>query len=235
MAGLVTLGCVLVLLAAGNAAAASPDPTLFRFGNATTSWWAPLQTGVTARSRPAADAPVVARIAPRTPEGTVTIVRLLERVARGGRLWLRVSVPVLPNGRTGWIQRSDVGGYQRTTRRLVIDRDALEATLFDGRRRLLTARVGIGQRRWPTPGGTFFVRNELTKFASPAYGPIAFGLSARSAVLTDWPAGGFVGIHGTNLPGILPGRVSHGCIRLRNDDILRLARVLEPGDLVVIR
>lgn len=79
------------------------------------------------------------------------------------------------------------------------------------------------------------MRNELTKYSSPAYGPVAFGLSARSAVLTDWPAGGFVGIHGTNRPGILPGRVSHGCIRLRNTDILRLARILSPGDLVVIR
>jgi hypothetical protein len=26
----------------------------------------------------------------------------------------------------------------------------------------------------------------------------AFGTSARSVVLTDWPDGGFIGIHGTN-------------------------------------
>lgn len=174
-------------------------------------------------------------MAVRTPEGTTTIVRLLERVASRRTLWLRVSLPVLPNGTTGWVERSDVGGYQRTTTRLVIDRAALTASLYRGRTRVQTARIGIGRRQWPTPAGTFFVRNELTKFASPAYGPIAFGLSARSAVLTDWPAGGFVGIHGTNKPGILPGRVSHGCIRVRNEDILRMARLLEPGDLVVVR
>lgn len=237
MAGLFTLvALVLVLAFQASAATAAPsDPSRFRFGNEVVTWWAPLQTSVTARSRPAAGAPTVARVAVRTPEGTTTIVRLLERVSRGGRLWLKVSLPVLPNGTTGWIQREDVGGYQRTTRRLVVDLGDYRATLFDGRRRLLTAPVGIGQRRWPTPTGTFFVRNQLTKFASPAYGPVAFGLSARSAVLTDWPAGGFVGIHGTNRPAILPGRVSHGCIRLRNADILRLARLLAPGDLVVIR
>ena len=237
MAGLFTLVALVLALTfqAGPAAAAPSDPSRFRFGSEAVTWWAPLQASVTARSRPATTASVVARVAVRTPEGTTTIVRLLERVSRGGRLWLRVSLPVLPNGTTGWIRRQDVGGYQRTTRRLVVDLGDYQATLFDGRRRLLTAPVGIGQRRWPTPTGTFFVRNQLTKFASPMYGPVAFGLSARSAVLTDWPGGGFVGIHGTNQPGILPGRVSHGCIRLRNPDILRLARLLAPGDLVVIR
>jgi len=62
----------------------------------------------------------------------------------------------------------------------------------------------------------------------PTYGPLAFGTSARSATLTDWPAGGFVGIHGTNQPSLIPGRISHGCIRLRNADILRLDRLMSP-------
>jgi lipoprotein-anchoring transpeptidase ErfK/SrfK len=53
-------------------------------------------------------------------------------------------------------------------------------------------------------------------------------------VLTDWPAGGFVGVHGTNQPELVPGRVSHGCIRLRNEDILRLARLLPVGTPVKI-
>ncbi len=54
----------------------------------------------------------------------------------------------------------------------------------------------------------------LYGFDAPVYGPLAFGTSARSAVLTDWPGGGFIGIHGTNEPELLPGRVSHGCVRL---------------------
>ena len=45
-------------------------------------------------------------------------------------------------------------------------------------------------------------------------------------MLTDWPGGGFIGIHGTDAPGLIPGHVSHGCIRLRNAAILRLARLL---------
>ena len=67
------------------------------------------------------------------------------------------------------------------------------------------------------------------------YGSFAFGLSAYSPQLSDWPGGGVVGIHGTNQPEILPGQVSHGCIRLRNQDILRLARVMPVGTPLTIR
>jgi lipoprotein-anchoring transpeptidase ErfK/SrfK len=54
-------------------------------------------------------------------------------------------------------------------------------------------------------------------------------------VLTDWPLGGYVGIHGTSEPQLLPGRVSHGCIRMRNDDIVRLARLMPIGTPLTIR
>jgi lipoprotein-anchoring transpeptidase ErfK/SrfK len=94
--------------------------------------------------------------------------------------------------------------------------------------------VGVGQKQWPTPQGSFYVRDKLTRFASPFYGPVAFGTSARSSVLTDWPSGGFVGIHGTNQPELVPGYVSHGCIRLRNPDVLRLNRLMPVGTPVTI-
>ena len=74
----------------------------------------------------------------------------------------------------------------------------------------------------------------MTRYASPTYGPVAFGTSARSETLTDWPGGGFVGIHGTDRPDLLPGRVSHGCIRMRNDDIVELARLMPVGTPVTI-
>jgi lipoprotein-anchoring transpeptidase ErfK/SrfK len=53
-------------------------------------------------------------------------------------------------------------------------------------------------------------------------------------VLTDWPGGGFIGIHGTNQPEILPGRVSHGCVRMPNAAVLRLARLMPLGTPVTI-
>jgi lipoprotein-anchoring transpeptidase ErfK/SrfK len=79
------------------------------------------------------------------------------------------------------------------------------------------------------------VRNRLAGFNDPVYGVLAFGTTARSATLTDWPGGGFIGIHGTSRPEILPGRVSHGCIRMRNADILRLDRRMPVGTPVSVR
>ena len=64
---------------------------------------------------------------------------------------------------------------------------------------------------------------------------LAFGTSARSSVLTDWPGGGHIGIHGTFRPDLLPGRVSHGCVRLRNEAILRLAKLMPIGTPLTIK
>jgi lipoprotein-anchoring transpeptidase ErfK/SrfK len=55
------------------------------------------------------------------------------------------------------------------------------------------------------------------------------GTAAYSGVLTDWPGGGVIGIHGTNQPGLIPGRPSHGCIRMRNRDIKRLYALTPVG------
>ena len=74
-----------------------------------------------------------------------------------------------------------------------------------------------------------------TGSATRSTGRCAFGTNARSPTVTDWPGGGFIGIHGTDRPELLPGRVSHGCVRLRNADIVRLARLMPLGTPLTIR
>ena len=64
---------------------------------------------------------------------------------------------------------------------------------------------------------------------------LAFGLSAYSRFRTDWPGGGQVGLHGTNQTQLHPGRISDGCIRLRNGDVRRLDRPMPIGTPVLIR
>jgi len=194
------------------------------------SRWAPVVRPVTARAAPADGAAAVTAVSTRTPEGTANIVLVIgRRIDAAGRLWVRARLATLPNGRTGWLPRSALGGYGTVDTALRVDTTRLTATLLVGGRAVFHVPVGIGQRRWPTPRGRFYIRDELTKFAGATYGPLAFGTSARSAVLTDWPAGGFIGIHGTDRPDLIPGRVSHGCIRMRNADILRLARLMPIG------
>ncbi len=43
-----------------------------------------------------------------------------------------------------------------------------------------------------------------------------------------------IGIHGTNDPGSIGHAVSHGCVRLANWDVVRLATKIKPGDSVSI-
>ncbi len=198
--------------------------------------WAPVARAAAVRVAPRASAPVVAEIAATTPEGTRNIVALDDEAgSRAAPGWVRVRPAALPNGTTGWVPRSALGGYGVVDTRLVVDLGAQTIALLRGGRAILSAPVGVGTADAPTPSGEFYVRSKLTRYASPAYGPVAFGTSARSPTLTDWPAGGFVGIHGTDRPELLPGRVSHGCIRMRNEDILRLAELLPIGTPLTIR
>lgn len=212
-----------------------PAPTRLR-ASAFESSWAPVLRAVTARSGPGAGFPGVARVGARTPEGTTNLVLVLgSEQSEADSLWVRVRLPVLPNNTTGWVPRSALGGYVVVRMHLIVDLGDRRATLFRNGRPVLAAAVGIGTAAFPTPRGRFYVRNKLTRFRNPIYGPVAFGTSARSAVLTDWPAGGFVGIHGTNQPKLIPGRVSHGCIRVRNRVILRLAELMPIGTPLTIR
>jgi hypothetical protein len=200
------------------------------------SSWATVRGWVTVRADPAPGAAVVTTLAPDTPEGTRNAVAVLQRRHdERGRIWVRVRLPILPNGSTGWVRRSDLGGYEIVRTRLVVSLSRLQATLYRNGRRVMHVPVAVGMPGWETPTGEFYVRNRLTRYRSAVYGPIAFGTSARSERATDWPAGGYVGIHGTDRPDLIPGRVSHGCIRLRNPDILALARHMPVGTPVTIR
>jgi hypothetical protein len=206
--------------------ALGPDPV---------AYWAPVHTPAAARSSPT-QSRLVGAVPRRTPEGTTNIVLVLGNAERvGKRLWVEVRIPGTPDDSRGWVPRSSLGGYTPVRTHLVVDRARLTATLLRGRQRVFRARVGIGTPSTPTPGGRFYVRNQLHSYRSPFYGPVAFGTSARSRGLSDWPAGGFVGIHGTNRPDLIPGRVSHGCIRMANADILRLARLMPVGTPLTVR
>ena len=184
---------------------------------------------------PDAGSDPIATLDAQTEEGTTNVVLVLGQAEANGGAWVHIRLPVLPNGQTGWVRRSVLGGYRFVHTRLVVDRAKLAATLFKDGRPIFSAPVGVGTPAAPTPSGTFYVRLKLAGFSDPFYGPVAFGTSARSTVLTDWPGGGYIGIHGTNMPELIPGRVSHGCIRMRNEDILKLSALMSVGTPLVVR
>ena len=129
--------------------------------------------------------------------------------------WVRIRVPGRPNGRTGWVRRAALGpirppppGSSSTGRPPRSRSRATGTTLFK-------TRVGVGKPTTPTPAGHFWVREKLRFKNQPLYGSYALGTAAYAKV-SDWPGGGVVGIHGTDQPQLIPGRPSHGCIRVPN-------------------
>jgi lipoprotein-anchoring transpeptidase ErfK/SrfK len=150
--------------------------------------------------------------------------------------WLHVYLPARPNGSTGWIPTNQVKLTQHNYR-IVIELGAHRITVYKGWQIIDQEPVGVGKQETPTPGGHYFVK-ELLQPTNPsgAYGPYAYGLSGFSNELTDYAGGdGVIGIHGTNDPSALGKDVSHGCIRMSNDGITRLVRVLPLGVPVDIR
>ena len=197
--------------------------------------WASVRHATDAHERPSWSSPVVVPVSTQTPEGTANLVVADGEVTRGGSSWVHARLAVLPDGRTGWIPRSALGGWTFVDTRVVVDRAALTLTLYRAGKEVFRTPVGIGKPTTPTPTGRFYIRDRLTAYASPEYGPLAFGTSARSPYETDWPAGGFIGIHGTDQPQLIPGRVSHGCIRLRNAAIIALGKLMPVGTPVTIQ
>jgi L,D-transpeptidase catalytic domain len=215
---------------------AKPVPAVRKLSGVNNSYrWAKLRGRTVARSAPRRSAPVVDVLPFLTPENTQNLVALLESRRIKGREWVEVRLAKLPNSSVGWVRRRDLGAFRLVRTRLLINRSAFTATLYRAGKKVFRARIGVGQAHWPTPRGEYYVRMKLCCYGNPVYGPYAFGLSARSPVLTDWPGGGYIGIHGTNAPGLIPGRISHGCIRLRNGDITRLNSLMPVGTPVSVR
>ena len=108
------------------------------------------------------------------------------------------------------------------------------AVVVDGQIQRVFA-VSVGGAESPTPSGTFQITSQV---ANPTYyhpglvipagrgnplGPRWIGLSKKG-----------YGIHGTNAPSSIGKAASHGCVRLRNRDIVTLYSMLSVGEVVVV-
>lgn len=182
------------------------------------------------RARPDAAAPRMRRLRTVTEDGRPELyVALRSQVGTDGDVWVQIRLPMRPNGTTGWVLRRWLGAWHRVRTALEIDRTTLHAVLRRDGRVIWRARVGVGGRSTPTPVGRFYVREKIRNLrGDPLYGPWAIGTSAYSR-LSEWPGGGVVGIHGTDQPQLIPGRPSHGCVRLRNAAVRELVQKLPLG------
>jgi len=194
-----------------------------------------LDNVLTVRARPALDARVIKRLPAVRSDQRLTIVHATTGTTdAAGRAWVRVALQMLPNNTKGWALADSVALYP-IRKRIVVDLSSHSVKLFRGNRVLVSTRkVGIGKRATPTPLGYYYVAAGY-RLPGRGYGVWALETSAYSPTLTDWPGGGKVGIHGTFNPGILPGAVSHGCVRVPNAVILQLKRLAPAGTAIIVR
>jgi lipoprotein-anchoring transpeptidase ErfK/SrfK len=165
--------------------------------------------------------------------GAPLVFLMVDRSVEQGRV--HVMLPLRPNGRTGWVARSDVE-VTRNPYRIEVALSAHRLKIFNLDQVMLDEPVAIGTVDTPTPGGEFYI-TELLQPPDPTgpNGPYAYGLSGFSNQLTSFAGGdGVVGIHGTNDPASIGTDVSHGCIRLRNEAITSMVDYLPLGTPVVI-
>jgi lipoprotein-anchoring transpeptidase ErfK/SrfK len=154
-----------------------------------------------------------------------------QTVGADGRTWFHVSLPMRPNGTTGWIP-SGSATLRPMRNRIVVHRGLRLIEVFRGTRRLLRAKVAVGAPGRETPLGEFFVTARFHP-DDPFLGVFALETSAYSR-LTEWPGGGVVGIHGTSKPWLLGKAVSHGCVRVSNATALTLKRLAPLGTPISI-
>ena len=234
------VGLAAIGLTAGlGAPAAAREPALTGSGPGGephgSTWWVSPTARATLRRHPRSGAPSVGRLHLFTEDGFPEVdVVSTEEVDRSGRLWLRVLQPTKPRAVAGWAPAQAFGPLQVVHTRFVVDRATERATLYRDGRAIWRGRVGVGKASTPTPPGSYWIREKFTVPGDGLYGSRAFGTSDYSPYETDWPGGGIVGIHGTDEPALIPGRPSHGCIRIRNPEIQRLYPLMGVGTPVVI-
>lgn len=177
-------------------------------------------------------AEVIVSLSNRTEFGSARVL-LVEEVAGD---WLRVQVPIRPNGTSGWVRTGDVS-LEAIDARVEVDLTTRMITTWLDGEVLVQSSIAIGSDEYPTPTGVFFITDKVdTADDGGAYGPFALGLSAHSETLTEFAGGnGQIGIHGTNAPESIGQAVSHGCVRLPNDLIEILAAELPLGTPVIVK
>lgn len=124
---------------------------------------------------------------------------------------------------------------------LVVDLSDRKVSLYKGKQLKVSYPIAVGQEGWETPTGKFKVM-EMQRDPKWLH-PIT-----KEVVLPgpDNPLGkrwiGFwsdgkthLGFHGTNQEELIGQAVSHGCLRMRNKDVIALFNQVSMGTSVTVR
>jgi lipoprotein-anchoring transpeptidase ErfK/SrfK len=167
----------------------------------------------------------------RTDYRQQEVLAIGAQVGTDGQLWYRLSLPMRPNGTTGWVSARQLDLHHVTTR-ILVDIAKRRMQVLRGNKVLYTTTVAVGRPGMETPTGHYYVQVRFHP-DDPFLGVFAFETSAYSK-LSEWPGGGVVGIHGTSAPQLLGQAVSHGCVRMSNQAALVLKKLVPLGTPITI-
>jgi len=192
-----------------------------------------LVASVAARTEPSPQASVIKVMHQFRPDYRIQeILALKTRTGTDGKPWYRISIPMRPNGTMGWIPARSVK-LAPTVGQIVVHRRSRTIDLYWHNKLALQAKVAVGATNMETPTGHFYVAARFVPYKDPFLGVFAVETSAYSK-LTEWPGGGVVGIHGTDMPQLLGQAVSHGCVRVANTTAAALVKLAPLGTPILI-
>jgi lipoprotein-anchoring transpeptidase ErfK/SrfK len=136
----------------------------------------------------------------------------------GGRL--EVLLPVRPNGSKGWIDAStvDVASHDY---QIQVSLSGFRMLVQRGDEVVIDTPIGVGTEDTPTVGGDFYTW-VLIDPTNTGYGSYAYGLSGFSTLEEFAGGDGRMGIHGTTDDSSIGRNVSHGCVRVPDDVVVRM-------------
>jgi hypothetical protein len=149
---------------------------------------------------------------------------------------------MMVNGVKKYIHPDQVLRIPTDAPNMLVDLDARLAIYRHGTEAVLAWEVGVGKEGHDTPIGTYYVgeKQENPPWFRPGEPPLPYGhpdnpLGERWIAWFQDEKKTSYGFHGTNDPEGVGGRVSQGCIRMRNEDVVRLFDVLPVGSAVIVQ
>ena len=129
---------------------------------------------------------------------------------------------------------------EKTDSRIVVNLGERRVQLYQGSQLLDSYAIAVAKPGWETPTGTFQV---LDMEQNPTWVHPITGITVPPG--SDNPLGvawigflsneeGEIGFHGTNQEELIGEAVSHGCLRMRNEDVKALYAHIGKGTPVIV-
>lgn len=126
---------------------------------------------------------------------------------------------------------------------LYVNLSNLEISFMEKWCKRLSFPIGIGTDKTPTPTGNYYIHamckdpqkayRQDDKYPDSIYGSRSMDLSVQAFDYDTWCWRAYA-IHGTDDDDKIPGKCSHGCIRMKNADIEQLYEYCSPSLFVMI-